>query len=461
MRRIFVLSLLSLAAQAAFCAGASDACLSGKKRFDDWVECRIARAGTEQTVARQTQQNPAKQTDSPAISSSATSLVDHTSLADFVTGALDVAGYGNGSSQSPSGTTTVSAYAMYSAILAQDPLDPVFYNDHINWRRFTVSVGTDSPATGNPGSGSTATTSSSTKSTSGSAGSSSGSSGTAASKVVGAAFLLVNHRDLASAFARKQINDAAINSGGIAERAANASQDVLNALFAAYRPGLDPASAAAVPAKADLQVFSEDGQGKGQGIITSLEQDTSLSAALDAIFKSYAPGDLADKAAVKAAVQRIQSAFQLSVTGQATIADSQAQNSDYRAEIVAERGLSNGFNFTGNASFDYVNSHVIGGDTRGGRAALDIQRLFITNKTYATGKKPISLDFSGEGDWFQTFHPSYVGQVKLTIPLVSGIDLPLSFSYASSADLLHEAHAIGKLGLTFDLARIASALSKR
>ncbi len=62
---------------------------------------------------------------------------------------------------------------------------------------------------------------------------------------------------------------------------------------------------------------------------------------------------------------------------------------------------------------------------------------------------------------FDVFNPSYVGQLKLTIPLVSGVDLPLSFSYASSANLLHEAHTVGKFGLTFDLSRIALVLTKQ
>jgi hypothetical protein len=463
MRQIFLLCGLYSCAAGAFAA--SDPC-ADKKTLDLWLQCRL-----QQTIsAQQTQQNPTKQTDSPAVSSSATSLVDHTSVADFATAALNVAGFGNGSSQTPAGTTTISAYAIYSAILGQNPLDPAFYNANADWRRVTFSVGTDAPANnssktssgtaGGSGSTSSGSSSSGTSSTATSSASGTSGNGTGSSRVVGASVLIINDRDLAKRQA--DINNAANVAAGIAIIASRCSQAIKDVLFNAYASRVPNASDDADKKDKLTQL---DPSKQRLMFIDYLENDSATSGSVQAILNQYASSFAAESEAIKSIVQKIQNAFQFSISGQATIGDTQMQNSDYRGQVVLEQGAGAHWDFTLNGSFDYINSHLIGADTRGGRAAVDIQYLFASKrstnpKVGSGGKKPISLDFNGESDWFQSFHPSYVGQAQLNIPLMAGVDLPLSFSYASSANVLHEAHSVAKFGLTFDLSKITAALSK-
>jgi hypothetical protein len=434
MRKLILSFLLGLAPVA---FAATDPCASSKG-IDFWVDCRL-----RQTImAQQTQQNPTKQTDSPAISSSSTSLVDHTSLADFATAALNVSGNGNGSAQSPSGTTSISAYALYTAIKGQNPFDAVFYNAHPGLRQVTFSVGTDTSAASKNATAATGTTS---------------------SRVVGATVLVVNRRDLARQ--RDKLDKLAdTDAVNIAMNVGHCEQDIVDALYKAYSSSVAPA-----PSGQDQKVWvklklQELDASKTLVFIGLLEKDKSTAAVVQSILNQYAPDYQASIRNIQDTIQTIQNAFQFSISGQATIGDTQAQSSDYRGQVALEKGAGANWNFTFNGSFDYINSHQAGADTRGGRAALDLQYMLApwtstSAKVSSGNKKPISIDFSGESDWFESFRPSYVGQVKLNIPLSAGIDLPLSFSYASSANLLHEEHAVGKIGLTFDVSRITAALT--
>jgi hypothetical protein len=426
MRLLFFCAFVGSFAIRAF--GANAACST--KTCEVWVACQLGQAtqpGLAARAAQENQQNPTKQTDSPAISASSTSLVDHTSLADFVTGAVNVAGFGGGSGQALSGTTTVSAYAVYSGLAGHDPLDPAFYDIHSGLRQFTFSVGTGSPVVG-----------------SGAAAAVSGGS----SKVVGAAFLIINHRDLSTKNNRKEIHKATEAAEEVTQSVLQCEAEIKSFLVATFGNAIyaDPPVA---PNTLNTQK-----------IASFHDNDPAAKARIDAILNKYAPLYLAEADSIKKIVQKIQNAAQLSVSGQASIGNDQTQNSDYRAQMAFEKGMPGHFNLTANGSFDYVNSRLIGADTRGGRAAVDLQYTFVKTAKSAS-KKPVSLDFSGEGDWFQSFNPSYVGQVRLTIPLVAGVDFPVSFSYASNANLLHEAHAVGKFGLTFDLSRITAALTKQ
>lgn len=455
-QRVFALLFISVVVSPRIPAATSN-CLIGP-RFDSWIRCRLLEAA----LASQTQQNPTKQADSPALASTSTSLVDHTSLADFATAAMNVAGFGNGSTQSPSATTTVSGYAIYSAIAVKNPLDPLFYNDHAAWRRITLSVGTDAPATGG---GSTA-----------SASSGSTSQGTTSSRVVGVSYLVINRRDLATRWDDIQ-TAAKTDAKTVSLAVANCTSDVTDVLFSAYGSnfegltdtGQQNASAQDVEAQALNDMLKLKPGKNGKKVSELLDADTDTQAQIDAIFRQYAPAFLEASNHIAARVHELQTAPQLSISGQAAIADDKTQPSIYRAQLAYEQGAINGFNLTANTSFDYANSPKIGADTRGARAAVDLQYVFQRYKMVdqtrtavpkTNGRKPASIEFSGEGDWFQSFHPSYVGQVKLTIPLVAGVDMPLSFSYASSANLLHEAHSLGKFGLTFDLSRIAASISQ-
>ena len=414
--------------------GATDPC-TDKPTRESWVQCKLgATTGLVNPVpdakaaTSNNQQNPTKGAASPAIATSSTSLVDHTTLADFATAALNVAGFGSGSagagttSQSPSVTTTISAYTIYSAIKGRDPMNAELYDTTPGWRKITFTVGTSNSSGSSTGSSST----------------SSQSTGSTESKVVGASFLLLNQRDLATKENKAKRNDVATEldaAGGVVTECVDEIEKLLGERFKISN---------------------------WKSVMNSTPRlDEKEQQAMDAIFSSHRQEFQKHAKYISNFVSNIQKKPQLSISGQALIGSGAMATSDYRGQLAYEMGLPGNFNWTVNGSFDYINSPKIGADTRGARLATDLQYIFKrAGSTTSNALSPVSIDISGEGDWFQSYNPSYAGQFKLTIPIAKGVDFPMSVSYASKSTLLHEKNVVGKFGITFDLSKIASALTK-
>jgi hypothetical protein len=398
-------------------AFAADIC-QDSKTLEAWIQCKLMPISAA-PASTATKNNPTKQATAPAIASSAPSLVDHTTLADFATAAVNVAGYGNTTSaQSPSATTTISAYAIYGALNRLDPMDPELYDRTAGWRQVTFTVGTNNS--------STASSMTSSQSTAGTA-----------SKVIGASYLIFNSRDLASKHGQKVRLDLAADKSAL----------VLETI----------AVAKCVQTITELvgDKFDDLRQHK-------LPATSSLPAEVAKALAVCQPDYSALQKEINDKIAEIQKAPQLSISGQALIGSGAMATSDYRGQLAFEAGLPKNFNFTANASFDYINSPKIGADTRGARVATDLQYIFKRAAASSqAAKSPVSVEVSGEGDWFQSYNPSYVGQVKLTIPIATGVDFPISASYGSKSSLLHEQHLVGKFGLTFDVSKIASSLLKK
>ena len=99
---------------------ASTDCYS-KSDFTDFLNCRIG-----QLVALDAgQKDPAKQVQAPSSSSTASSLVDKSSVSDISGMALDAAGLSSASSQPNTTSTTgsLSAYAVRNWIEGKNSLD--------------------------------------------------------------------------------------------------------------------------------------------------------------------------------------------------------------------------------------------------------------------------------------------------------------------------------------------------
>jgi hypothetical protein len=65
----------------------------------------------------------------------------------------------------------------------------------------------------------------------------------------------------------------------------------------------------------------------------------------------------------------------------------------------------------------------------------------------------LTLDVSGQGQW-GTKAPVYQTQLKLSIPLLTGVSVPLTCGYANQTQLLKETNVFGHVGITLDLAKI-------
>lgn len=114
-----------------------------------------------------------KQTETPSMSASSTSLVDQSSASDLIGVATNLAGLSalsNKNQQDASSVSvTASAYSLLAALNRVDPLNPVFYNEHRAWRNFSITLGYDDESQAN--------------------------GTTQRAKLFGAKYLLINRRD--------------------------------------------------------------------------------------------------------------------------------------------------------------------------------------------------------------------------------------------------------------------------
>jgi hypothetical protein len=144
----------------------------------------------------------------------------------------------------------------------------------------------------------------------------------------------------------------------------------------------------------------------------------------------------------------------MSISGTANTRTS--QGNDYRAEFIFDRGLSTRINWTVNGSFDYTDRKM-GLDSKGGRLATSFQGD-LTNPIGGWSKAPLTLSFSGEGDWRSLQKPQYSFDSKLSVPITSGFDIPIEYRYANRAAQINKADSQVRFGLTVDLSRIVQAL---
>jgi len=130
---------------------------------------------------------------------------------------------------------------------------------------------------------------------------------------------------------------------------------------------------------------------------------------------------------------------------------------EYRAEAILDLGVSGRVNGSLNGSFIYMDSKVIGGDIRAGAVSGQLQ-FQITPEKKLSGRDPIYFYLAGEGKWMSGMDAIGKVQAKIKIPLVEGISIPISFTYATRADLIDEKEVRGQFGFTFDVARLIKTL---
>jgi hypothetical protein len=157
---------------------------------------------------------------------------------------------------------------------------------------------------------------------------------------------------------------------------------------------------------------------------------------------------------IRSTYDKIAKAPQLSIAVTANQRTGQGNN-NYQAELIYDYGLSSRINWTVNASFNYTDRKSAA-DSRGGRVATSFEGD-LTPPAAGWSKSPLRLSFSGEGDWLTKQLPQYTFQVKLTVPVAAGFDVPIVYQYANRAAQLNQPDSQVRLGLTVDLSRIGKA----
>jgi hypothetical protein len=358
----------------------------------------------------------------------------------------------SGASGTPgSGTVTASAYAIRQLFnRKEDPLAPNVYNAHGAWRRAFFTAGREQLTSTSSSTGSSSSTTSPTaaalpKTT---AASTTSTSTAQPGTIAGIQYLIVQKRD-ASSIAKNPEAMAKLQS--IARDAAGVYAKYTSALiFAICGKPADATCEQAVGSAASDAVKTV------QDLVDKLPSDRKsqvdqlVSEYVAAYEKANPDNRLAN------VITYLQGLPQFSVNFTTTQRTGGLPD-DYLAELIYDRGLAAMWHFTANGSYDYSNSSQIGADLRTERVAIEFSRAL--NNTGASKKSPFQLNLSGEGVHQDTgYH--YRAQLQLVVPVVTGVNFPLSFGYGNETDALRqeEKGVYGKFGFTFDFAKLVSAL---
>ena len=450
-----------------------------------------------------------KQTDVPSLSGSSATLVDQSSASDLIGLATNFAGLSassNDNQPDPSSVAvTTNAYSLLAAINRVDPLNPVFYDQHRNWRKLSLTLGYDDEDLLDG-----------TKQR---------------AKLFGAKFLFLNRRDPSRDKNQGYINtitsslqratgvfgDLSVRVRGHFFRLEAVRRNLLAPGFTTYlqrtrpqveldlereRATLATASASAAPAiqgqvarlegrlqridrmlanpgdptlfvlgtnslptsdwsreEQEYQVeflnqyLGPDYRTKvGEEIANAIDQfiDQQLTEAELVAFRN-----LDDSA--REAVEDIRRGAQLSLAF--TTKQRRIGIDEYLGTLIFDYGVADRTNLTLNGSYSYNDSKLIGGDLRGFKFAGQLR--FQLNGENLLGKKPMFFDISTSGSWINNVDAIYKAQGKLTIPIADGIEFPISVTWANRTSLIDEKEVRGQFGFTLDTARLIRAFMFR
>ena len=406
-----------------FVAHAQDACLSSSPTLEVWVNCRLEQIA----AARINQRDGTTQTESPAASSGSTSLVDQSSAPDL--GALSLAlaslgGAGGGASGSPF-SFTATPYALLAARSGK-ALDPQFYNHYRDWRRLSFTIGREQDDEQHDG----------------------------PANIFAGKYLIVNHRDASAPSNQRHIQAVA---DAIKPAAVNFSQtihEITDYLFAALGPifGLDTATPEARASFLENQL-SDRSIATTLALLKGDQVDH-----IDGICAAHIDPEVSFSDTTTAVIEEIRRAPQLALSFLSKIR-THGMVDDYRAELIWDYGLYRRLDWTANVSYDYRNFAQVGGDIRGARFAQQFQ--YQLTREVNLRQEPWKIAFSTEGKWQTKVSPTYELHGKLTVPIVSGVSLPVSVSWATRTDLIKEAFIKGSFGLSFDISKLALAFQRQ
>ncbi len=112
--------------------------------------------------------------------------------------------------------------------------------------------------------------------------------------------------------------------------------------------------------------------------------------------------------------------------------------------------------WTLNAGLDIREGTDLLDEQVGGTIATQI--AFQLGPQALAGRKPIDISLAADGVFIDDPGTLVQLQAKLTLPIVDGIDLPISATWANRTELVDENEVFGRFGFTIDTSRLAAAL---
>lgn len=380
--------------------------------FSTWMRTEIQKILTDERAIAANGNGVANQNESPSTDITSTSLVDTSSASDFVSLALNLTGLraeeDEEDSTPTSGSVTATLYSLIAGIKGVSLTDPQFYKRGTPWRRLSLTIGseestledhfTDKPSTN-----------------------------------LGAKLLILNNRDVYSAHAQKQL--AAIDVGVDAFVADKV--EAINAIqclaFYAVEKSADPK----VPCLKDpafgpflaTSPFNADNWPK---TLAALQKDKTRMEEVHTILRSVATSHRTASEIVNAAVEQVQKGLQLSVAYFTKQREDDGTD-EHRTELIFDYGLSTRLNWTANASFDYSDRKQAA-DRKSGRFATEFQAKLSNPGSRLWSARPVTLSGSVQGSKASESDWLIRAQAKVVVPVTTGVDIPIAYSYANRDD---------------------------
>lgn len=434
-------AILAVTALALCLSSLASAQSEGPQTFNTWLRVRgdqAMNASRQATVDEASEEaipqngsGVANQVESPSTDQASTSLVDTSSASDFVSLALNLAGISGAEGEdSTSGSVTATLYSLIAAAKGLPVTDPAFYKQGTRWRRLAFTIGTeeskpeehftDKPSTN-----------------------------------VGAKFLILNHRDVYSRHGQTQLDAMSASVMTFQQIELRAIDEIQCLLFRTLGGGDNCDSNNQAFQNFVLNDLSPQ---NWPATLQALEARPDTLKEVDRIIERLAGGRRMATEEITRAVEKIQRGRQLSLAGYTKQREDDGTD-EHRGELIFDYGLSERLNWTVNASFDYRDRKTED-DTSGGRFATELQAKLTDPRNRAWGARPVMLSASSEAtrasgdDWLVR------AQVKLTVPITTGMEVPIAYTYANrDADGIESGSQL-KLSLAVDPVRLREWLTR-
>jgi hypothetical protein len=398
------------------------ACLSSVavgQNLSRYVDTRV-----KATVkARIDQTDTTKQSSPPAAAGNATSLVERSSAPDLLGLGLDFLNLSDASGEKKAATPktlTFSAYALKSFLSSEDPLDPEIYNANKNWRSVSFTVGYDVPENTNT-----------------------------REPIIGIKWLAYNGRDVSSSANQAEVEKIQKALDPASVEFAKIYDEVRFYLFTALRArGKLPASVA-TQEDFDGTIGSTTEFPKLLEILTD-DEKKNIDGIVSKHISAFVNLDTVTRNAVKTIRTRPQLALSFITTQRKGV-----RPDEYSGTLTFDKGIGTN-SITLNGSFVFKKKPM-GNDSKGGKFAAAVHLPLQAFKPFDY-KDPLLFSLEADASGMTGESPMYRAQAKLTIPLMPGVEIPISVSVANRSELVKEQEVKGKFGFTFDLSKALKAL---
>jgi hypothetical protein len=302
---------------------------------------------------------------------------------------------------------TATAYSLITAAKGISLTDPQAYKNGTKWRRLALTIGSEESKTADHFTDKPSTN-------------------------LGAKFLILNNRDVYSAYAQGAlgVTDSAVEDYAQLELKVRNELDCAIFFAVVLKPKGAPKPADCRTDVAAFSAFNLNAIGKDWPKTRAvLEKDAEAMKDVDRLMGALAAGRAVATEKITAAVQRIQRGRQLAFAYFTKQREDDGTD-EHRAELIFDYGFSERLNWTLNASLDYRDRKSLE-DTRSGRFATEFQAKLSNPGNQLWSAKPVTLSGSSEASKDPDSAWLVRAQVKLVVPLTTGVDVPIAYTYAS------------------------------